>query len=102
MIFVYYPLILVSILGYGFFVSNRIINLENYNLGYQGIVGIFSLFLISYASTQFLAHTEVFNFFILIIGLLLFFSNLKKINLSKKNFQLLSLDFIRYMDLDRT
>ncbi len=94
MIFFYYPLILISILGYGFFVSKKIINLNNYNLGYQGIVGIFSLLLISYASTQFLAHTEIFNLLILITGVILFFSNIKKFNLNKKNFQLLFLIFI--------
>ena len=94
MIFIYYPLILISILGYGFFVSKKIINLNNYNLGYQGIVGIFSLLLISYASTQFLAHTEIFNLLTLIIGLILFFSNIKKIDLDKKNFQLLFFIFI--------
>ena len=84
MIFIYYPLILISILGYGFFASNKIIKLENYNLGYQGIVGIFSLLIISYTSTQFLAHTEMFNSFILIIGLILFIINIKRINPKKK------------------
>ena len=94
MIFVYYPLILISILGYGFFVSKKIINLNNYNLGYLGIVGIFSLLLISYVSTQFLAHTEIFNLLTLITGLILFFGNIKKFDLDKKNFQLLILIFI--------
>ena len=78
MLFIYFPLILISILGYGFFVSSKVIKLNNYNLGYQGIVGIFSLLLISYITTQFLVHNEVFNSLILITGLLLFFTNLKK------------------------
>tara|TARA_Y100000389_G_C17040817_1_gene308051 strand:+ start:108 stop:368 length:261 start_codon:yes stop_codon:yes gene_type:complete len=86
MIFIYYPLILISILGYGFFVSNKIIRLENYNLGFQGIVGIFSLLIISYISTQFLAHTEIFNSLILIIGLIFFIKNIKKINPPKKKY----------------
>ena len=94
MIFVYYPLILISILGYGFFVSKKIINFNNHNLGYQGIIGIFSLILISYVSTQFLAHTEIFNLLILITGLVLFFSNIKKFDLDKKDFKLLFLIFI--------
>ena len=89
MIFVYYPLILISILGYGFFVSKKIINPNIHNLGYQGIVGIFSLLLISYVSTQFLAHTEIFNLLVLITGLILFFRNIKKFDLDRKNFQLL-------------
>jgi len=94
MIFIYYPLILISILGYGFFVSNKIIRLENYNLGFQGIVGIFSLLIISYISTQFLAHTEIFNSLILIIGLIFFIKNIKKINPPKKNIKLLSIIFL--------
>jgi hypothetical protein len=94
MIFIYYPLILISILGYGFFASNKIIKLENYNLGYQGIVGIFFLLIISYVSTQFLAHTVIFNSLILIIGLILFVTNVKRINLKKKNLKLLSILFI--------
>ena len=83
MILIYYPLILVSILGFGFFVSKKIIKFNNYNLGYQGIVGIFSLLLISYTSTQFLAHNEIFNSLILLTGLILFLLNVKKINSSK-------------------
>ena len=79
MMFVYYPLILISILGYGFFTSKKIINFENYNLGYQGLVGIFSLLLISYISTQFLPHTQIFNLIILLIGLILFFFISKKL-----------------------
>ena len=86
MIFIYYPLILISILGFGFFVSNKIIKLENYNLGYQGIVGIFSLLIISYISTQFLAHTEIFNSLILIVGLILFATNIKRIKIKKKKY----------------
>ena len=93
MLFIYFPLILISILGYGFFVSSKVIKLNNYNLGYQGIVGIFSLLLISYITTQFLVHNEVFNSLILIIGLLLFFTNLKKKNVSVKKFKLLFLIF---------
>ena len=65
MIFFYYPLILVSILGYGFFTSLKLINLKTNNFGYQGIVGIFTLLLISYTSSQFLAHNSIFNLIIL-------------------------------------
>ena len=85
MIFIYYPLILTSILGYGFFVGSKVIKLKNYNLGYQGIIGIFALLLISYASTQFLAHNEIFNSLILIIGIILFLFFLKEVNTCKKD-----------------
>ena len=47
MLFIYYPLILFQS-GLWFFVSNKIIKLNKSNLGYQGIIGIFSLLLISY------------------------------------------------------
>ena len=94
MIFIYYPLILTSILGYGFFVSSKVIKLKDYNLGYQGIIGIFALLLISYASTQFLAHNEIFNSLILILGLILFLIFSKKINTGKKDYKLLFLIFL--------
>ena len=91
MLFVYFPLLLFSILGYGFFVSIKIIKFKKSNLGYQGIVGIFSLLLISYTSIQFIAHSIIFNFLVLLIGLFLFFTNFKKMNIDKKSFKLLFL-----------
>ena len=89
MIFIYYPLILLSILGYGFFASKKIIKVENFNLGYQGIIGIFSLLLISYISTQFIAHDQLFNSIILLIGLGLFLFYFNQLNINKKNIRLL-------------
>ena len=88
LLLIYFPLILISILGYGFFMSRKIIRLNNSNLGYQGIVGIFSLLLVSYISTQFIAHNIVFNLLVLIIGLFLFLTNVKKMHINKKNIQL--------------
>ena len=89
MIFIYYPLILLSILGYGFFASKKILKIENFNLGYQGIIGIFSLLLISYISTQFIAHDQLFNSIILLIGLGLFLFYFNQLNINKKNIRLL-------------
>ena len=94
MLFVYFPLLLFSILGYGFFVSINFIKFKKSNLGYQGIVGIFSLLLISYASIQFIAHGIIFNFLVLLIGLYLFLANFKKMNIDKKSFKLLFLIFL--------
>jgi len=91
MLLIYFPLILISILGYGFFTSIKIINFNKSNLGYHGIVGIFSLLLISYISTQFIAHNIIFNFLILIIGLFLFLNNVNKMTINKKSFKLLFL-----------
>ena len=88
MILFYYPLILLSILGYGFIASKKIIGIKTLNLGFQGLIGIFSLLIISYFSTQFLAHTIQFNFFVLIIGLIFYFIYSKDYN-KDKNFKLL-------------
>jgi len=97
MLFIYFPLILFSILGYGFFVSINIIKFSKSNLGYQGLIGIFSLLLISYSSTQFVAHSIIFNFLVLLIGLFLFLINVKKMNINKKNFKLLFLILLLFL-----
>jgi len=94
MLFIYYPLILISILGFGFFTSKKIIKLNNLNLGYQGIIGIFFLLLISYITTQFIAHNEIFNSIILIIGIILFIFYFKQFNINKTNAKLLIILFI--------
>ena len=94
MLFIYYPLILISILGFGFFTSKKIIKLNNLNLGYQGIVGIFSLLLISYITTQFIAHSQIFNLTILIIGIVLFIFFFKQFNINKANVKLLIILFL--------
>ena len=89
MMIFYYPLILISILGYGFFTSQNLIKLNKNNLGYQGIVGIFSLLIISYVTTQFIPHDLKFNSLILIIGLILFIINFKKFEFENKDIKLL-------------
>ena len=94
MMFFYYPLILISILGYGLFTSKKLIKLKTNNLGYLGIVGIFFLLLISYISTQFIAHDQVFNSLILLIGLGLFIFYFNQLNPDKKNIKLLITIFI--------
>ena len=76
MILFYYPLILLSILGYGFVTSKKVLGIKTLNLGFQGLIGIFSLLIISYISTQFLAHTIQFNSFVFVVGLI-FFHNLR-------------------------
>jgi hypothetical protein len=91
MIFFYYPLILISILGYGFFASKKLLKLSNFNLGYQGIIGIFFLLIISYISAQFIPHSKLFNLIILIIGISLFIIFFKSLNIDKKNINLLTI-----------
>ena len=97
MLFIYFPLISLSILGYGFFVSNKIIRFNKSNLGYQGLIGIFSLLLISYTSTQFIAHSIIFNFLVLMTGLFLFLTNVKKMNIDKKKYKLFFLILLLFL-----
>ena len=68
-----------SILGYGFLLS-RIINkdLLNYNIGYQGLLGILFLTSISYLTIFFTKHGYLHNIIIHSIGLLSFIYFLKK------------------------
>ena len=80
MILLYYPLILISILGYGFFTCKKIIGIRTSNLGFLGIVGIFFLLLISYISTQFIAHSIQFNSIVILIGLIFFLIYVKEFN----------------------
>jgi len=91
MMFFYYPAILISTLGYGFFTCRKLIKLNTNNLGYHGIVGIFFLLIISYISSQFLAHNFTFNSIILIIGIILFLFNFKEFMIKINDIRLLLL-----------
>ena len=88
MMLFYYPLILLSILGYGFITSKKIIGIKTLNLGFQGFIGIFALLIISYVSTQFLAHTTQFNSLVLIMGLIFFLIYAREFN-KNESFKLL-------------
>ena len=87
----YFPLIILSLLGYGYTLSDKILNLKNENIGIYGINGIFTFILISYFSTQFIAHTKIFNSIILILGIFFFLIFLKKIFTNKKDLVLFTL-----------
>ena len=69
----YYFLILTSIVGYGlYFLKLLKIKFNFVNFGYAGLFGIYILIVYSYFSNLFIAHTEIHNLIILIIGLILF------------------------------
>ena len=69
----YYFLILTSIVGYGLFSLKLLkIKFDFVNFGYAGLFGIYILIVYSYFSNLFIAHTEIHNLIILIIGLILF------------------------------
>ena len=82
----YYVLILFSIIGYGFFFL-RLCKLDTRleNFGYIGIFGIFFLIIYSYLSNFFIAHTEIHNVLIVLLGIFLFISTARKFNLNHKN-----------------
>jgi hypothetical protein len=67
-------LLTFSIIGYGFLLS-KIINkkLLSYNLGYQGLLGIFFLTIISYTTIFFVKHGYIHNLILHFIGLFSFF-----------------------------
>tara|TARA_Y100000590_G_C15717085_1_gene1012239 strand:+ start:299 stop:1951 length:1653 start_codon:yes stop_codon:yes gene_type:complete len=90
MLLFYFPLITLSVLGYGYTISEKILNLKNENIGIYGINGIFSFILISYFSTQFIAHTKIFNLVVLILGIVFFLIFFKKIITNKKDLVLFS------------
>ena len=82
----YYVLILFSIIGYGFFFL-RLCKLDKRleNIGYIGIFGIFFLIIYSYLSNFFVAHAEIHNVLIILLGLFLFISSVRKFNFEYKN-----------------
>ena len=83
--YLYFYLISFSLVGYGFIASQFLkINIKNF--GILGFLGITLLTLISYSSSIFLKHGYVFNFIILILGIIFFISNLKNLQKLKKEF----------------
>ena len=72
MLIFYYITILTSIIGYGIFINEKFVKYETNNLGSIGLIGIFSLLLISYSTSQFIPHTEYFNFTVLLLGIFSF------------------------------
>jgi len=90
-VLLYYPLILLSIVGYGAFFSKKVLSIDVKNFGYFGLLGIFFLLLVSYISSQFLAHNYIFNTIVIFIGLMLFFFFRNNIFIEKNDIKLLIL-----------
>ena len=80
--FIFYKIILFSVLGFGFLFEKIIYKKISYDqLGYTGLIGIFFLILYSYISHFFLPHGYTHNTIIVLVGLisfLYFFSKIKK------------------------
>tara|TARA_Y100001970_G_scaffold283574_1_gene399026 strand:+ start:5021 stop:6721 length:1701 start_codon:yes stop_codon:yes gene_type:complete len=71
--FSYYFIIIFSALGYGLIFSKLINKKIHYdNLGYIGLLGIYILIFYSYLSNLFLAHSQIHNSIVLVIGLFFF------------------------------
>ncbi len=87
--------ILFSILGYGIFFTNKIFNNNKYlNLSLIGLFGILFIYLISSITHLFTSHNYIHNFTLLIIGVILFYRNFKKINNYKKQLKVIIFFFL--------
>ena len=91
--FIFYKIILFTVLGYGFLFEKIIYKKVSYNrLGYSGLFGIFTLILYSYVSHLFLPHGYLHNTFIIFFGLISFFLYIIK-NKEWSNFKVFLINF---------
>ncbi len=68
----------ISYLGFGIFFKNVVLGKKlKLNLGEIGLIGVFFLIIISYLTIFFVSHNSLHNVFILSVGVLFFFFNLK-------------------------
>ncbi len=79
----FYIILTLSIIGYGFLFSRYFtkynnINLCNISIGYIGLFGIFFLVFISYSTNIILAHTNIHNLIIHLVGIVSFLFFFKK------------------------
>jgi len=70
--FIFYFLLLFSVIGFGYLFKLIFLKKEKINLGYCGLYGIFSLTIVSYLANFFISINVYFNSLILFIGLILF------------------------------
>lgn len=77
--FSYYFIILIAIVGYGYFLlSFEKINKSFFDFGYVGLFGIFFLIIYSYISNIFISHSKAHNLIFILVGFLGFFFFLKR------------------------
>ena len=91
---IYYWIITFSIVGYGLLFNHLFLKSSEKDIGYIGIYGIFILIFVSYLSSFFLPHTEIFNSILLLIGFISFCTSKKII---KENIRNLLIVFIILM-----
>jgi len=92
----YYWIITFSIVGYGLLFNQYLLKSSDKDIGFVGIYGIFILIFISYLSSFFLSHTEIFNSILLLIGFTNFCINWSNI-IIQKNIKKLSIVFLILM-----
>ena len=103
----FYLLIINSTIGYGYLISKITrTNLKYFNLSYIGLLGVFTLIIISYVSHFFISHNYFHNSLILLIGILSFIYFVMQLK-EKKNvirlnffFLLLFISFIVFKSHD--
>ena len=81
---IYYWLITFSLVGYGILFNKIFLRSSENDIGYVGFYGIFILILLSYISSFFIPHSELFNSGVLLVGLIIILINRKK-NIIQKN-----------------
>ena len=90
---IYYWIIIISIVGFGILFNKIFYKSSEKDIGFLGIYGIFFLIFISYISSFFLPHSELFNSIVIFIGCIVFFINRNR-EIIKKNVKNLSFSFI--------
>ena len=98
MMYLYFYLISISLIGYGNLLS-KYLNIKSNCFGLSGLLGITFLALVSYSTTLFLKHNAIFNLIIISIGLIYFLVNIKKFKNFKKEFLIHFLFFSYYLYL---
>jgi len=93
--FIFYVLIIFSVVGYGLLFSH-ITNTNNTfnNFGYLGLLGLFCLTIYSYFSNLFLAHSLVHNSVLILFGILSYLYFITKNTYKKKETSLIILIFL--------
>ncbi len=92
-LFSFYFLIIVSVIGYGSFFYKSLNNDHLLAFGIKGLLGCYVLIIYSYSSHFFIPHSLLHNTIFLLFGILLFIFS-QKDNLNKNLFFILSLNFL--------
>ena len=105
LLFLTLSFITFSLIGYGaLFVKTFYYEKKNYfRVSHYIIFGLISLVFISYYTNLFFGHNEIFNFFLLLAGILyfIFFELKKKIELSKIVFFLIIIYFSFFFNIQK-